>query len=110
MIETLLQRCGGKLDKCYSNGPLNQPGRANHLRQRPRTILTGKSSIEQTELPVKLQDYFSVVWNNKGSINQSIPNAARDPVTLVDKNLTNENFHLIRNPPSTRVVRIFEDI
>jgi len=39
----------------------------------------------------------------------SVPHASRDPETLADRNLGNEDiFDIIRNPPEMGVVRIFE--
>jgi len=39
----------------------------------------------------------------------SVPDASRDPETLIDRNLENEDiFEMIRNPPEVGAVRIFE--
>ena len=39
----------------------------------------------------------------------SVPHASRDPETLVDRNLENEDiFEIIRNPPDVGAIRIFE--
>ena len=40
----------------------------------------------------------------------SVPHASRDPETLVDRNLENEDiFEIIKNPPEMGVVRIVEN-